>query len=453
MKKVLLIPIILVLFPCLFTLSSCKKVEDDITIETSDISLKLFLDGNTLDGECSQEITAQETAIAPLQFYPIYQKVRDGEQYYEISDIMINNKPTDYTIDEVNHCILPQMNLIKGERSTITIKYKIHLKTDDYKLGINDRIYALTKAYPYCAYYCNGYSPRPFTEIGESECFDMVNFNVSLKVKSNYVVATSGIERSRIIEDSYSITEYSQDNIRDFAIFCSPILTLRSTKIGNTTLRYYFYDDKSFQDNLDISAEALTFFNDIFSSYDYDMLSIVRGPLSASGMEYSCLALVNDKLSKKEAKEVIVHEIAHQWWFLKVANDQAFEPWIDESLAEFSTAYFLLKRGDGDVFQTKIDELEKVASSRMLKKQQLKIGLSIYEYDQNDYIDCVYKLGSLLWIKLYEIYGVGIIEELKNLSSTFSSKILSKEELTESIGDGLTEYFNSWLSGSVAFAF
>jgi len=35
-----------------------------------------------------------------------------------------------------------------------------------------------------------------------------------------------------------------------------------------------------------------------------------------------------------------VHEIAHQWWFGLVGNDQATEPWLDEALAVYSERIF-----------------------------------------------------------------------------------------------------------------
>jgi hypothetical protein len=35
-----------------------------------------------------------------------------------------------------------------------------------------------------------------------------------------------------------------------------------------------------------------------------------------------------------------IHEIAHQWWFGLVGNDQAMEPWLDEALAVYSERIF-----------------------------------------------------------------------------------------------------------------
>jgi len=35
-----------------------------------------------------------------------------------------------------------------------------------------------------------------------------------------------------------------------------------------------------------------------------------------------------------------VHEMAHQWWFGLVGNDQAMEPWLDEAMAVYSEEIF-----------------------------------------------------------------------------------------------------------------
>jgi aminopeptidase N len=36
------------------------------------------------------------------------------------------------------------------------------------------------------------------------------------------------------------------------------------------------------------------------------------------------------------AADVIAHEVAHQWWYGLVGNNQYREPWLDESFAQYS---------------------------------------------------------------------------------------------------------------------
>jgi aminopeptidase N len=61
------------------------------------------------------------------------------------------------------------------------------------------------------------------------------------------------------------------------------------------------------------------------------------------GMEYSAFFYLSrdfyslyDETPANYLTFVAVHETAHQWWFEQVANDQAQQPWLDESLCTYS---------------------------------------------------------------------------------------------------------------------
>lgn len=452
-KSLFIITLILVLIPFLLLFSSCQAEDNKIIIEKPTFKIQFYLNESTLEATCEQEITVQDS-IVPIQFYPIYQSIRDNIECYEIGEITVDNKTSEYDIDKTNHCIIPKTLPAIGKRSTICIRYKIMLSEGDYRLGINNRCFALTRAYPYVAYYNSGYQPRPFSEIGESESLEIADFEVSLKAKNNMVIASSGSEINCERDGDYSTSFYELENVRDFALFCSPYFTLRSQTIGDTIFRYYFQDDKSYQANITEGIEAYKLFSTSFSDYGYDSINIVRAPLSSNGMEYSCLCAVNEGLPKTQEGEVIAHEIAHQWWFLKVGNDQAYEPWLDESLAEFSTLYYLLKRGGGKIFQKRMENAYNIARLRMLKRQQLKVNLSVYDYNAQDYVDCVYTIGALLWVKLYEQYGMDLIDELKGYALENSLKIATKNILVSTIKEGtLKGYFQAWLEGKVAFVY
>jgi aminopeptidase N len=58
---------------------------------------------------------------------------------------------------------------------------------------------------------------------------------------------------------------------------------------------------------------------------------LVRGGLGAGiGMEYPEL------IFSIPAADVITHEVAHQWWYGLVGNNQYLEPWLDEAFASYS---------------------------------------------------------------------------------------------------------------------
>ena len=53
-------------------------------------------------------------------------------------------------------------------------------------------------------------------------------------------------------------------------------------------------------------------------------------PFKLGGMEYPELIFAYP------SEVAIVHEIAHQWWYGLVGDDQSREPWLDESFATYS---------------------------------------------------------------------------------------------------------------------
>ena len=65
------------------------------------------------------------------------------------------------------------------------------------------------------------------------------------------------------------------------------------------------------------------------------------------GQEYDGLAFLSSNFydqyggsNRSNMVSIGVHEIAHNWWFGLVGNDQAIEPWLDEALSVYSERIF-----------------------------------------------------------------------------------------------------------------
>lgn len=64
--------------------------------------------------------------------------------------------------------------------------------------------------------------------------------------------------------------------------------------------------------------------------YPYDELDVIVARIDAGGgMEYPTVILTD------ASAEVTRHEIAHQWFYALVGNDQYREPWVDEGITSF----------------------------------------------------------------------------------------------------------------------
>ncbi|MFN3741256.1 MAG: M1 family metallopeptidase [Anaerolineales bacterium] len=97
---------------------------------------------------------------------------------------------------------------------------------------------------------------------------------------------------------------------------------------------------------LQAMRQALLAFTERFGPYPHTSLTAVMGDFN-DGMEYSAFFFlprdfynIYDGTPKNYLTFIAAHETAHQWWFERVANDQAQEPWLDEALCTYSELLF-----------------------------------------------------------------------------------------------------------------
>jgi aminopeptidase N len=92
-----------------------------------------------------------------------------------------------------------------------------------------------------------------------------------------------------------------------------------------------------------VTVQAVKSYEKRIGLYPYNELDLVETPTTAGGIEYPGLIVVAEDLYKDNAtfqEGATAHEAAHQWWYSLVGNDQVDEPWLDEALAQFTTALY-----------------------------------------------------------------------------------------------------------------
>jgi len=71
-----------------------------------------------------------------------------------------------------------------------------------------------------------------------------------------------------------------------------------------------------------------------YGTYPYDRFIVARSTRSSSGNEYSGIVFLGS--SKLGSTYAVAHEVAHQWFYHLVGNDQLVAPWLDEGFAEYT---------------------------------------------------------------------------------------------------------------------
>lgn len=95
------------------------------------------------------------------------------------------------------------------------------------------------------------------------------------------------------------------------------------------------------------TASALGRLTALFGPYPYEDLWVTVTPGQSDGTEFPTALQFGD-VRQRELAGLVPHELAHQWFYALVGNNQARDPWLDESLATYGEA---LAGGDLDYYR------------------------------------------------------------------------------------------------------
>jgi Peptidase family M1 domain len=127
--------------------------------------------------------------------------------------------------------------------------------------------------------------------------------------------------------------------VRDFAFAVNPDYRFASRRVGDTVIRAYT-ETVGGSLTLDKAAYALERFNQLYGSYPYgDLVLAEVGAWGGFSMEYP--RQIHLTRSKVRDTYVVYHEVAHQWFYGLLGNDQMREPWLDEGFSDFSARYLM----------------------------------------------------------------------------------------------------------------
>ena len=193
-------------------------------------------------------------------------------------------------------------------------------------------------------------------------------------------------------------------------------------------------------------------------------MNVAESNFCIGGMEFPNLVYISDAIEDFETYQyVIVHEIAHQWWYGVVGNNQTKDSWLDEGLAEYSSALFY---SHNKGYTTTYESLVKKANTSMGVYQTIfekvygkenddSMTRNLKEFKtETEYVYNAYIKGFLLYDSLSSLLSEKVIIKcLKSYYKTYAFKIATPElliaEFEKVTSCNLEPMFKSWLSGSV----
>ena len=238
---------------------------------------------------------------------------------------------------------------------------------------------------------------------------------------------TSGIENETATNGVHTYQSVNALS-RNFAMVISDRFEVLSQEVDDTVINSYYLpgSEVGAQSALEAAAESIILFNERFGPYTYPELDITQVEMGggAAGMEASGLIIIGSNYYDPELDPlggfgsivegvdslsfldfVVAHEVAHQWWYSTVGSDAYEQPWIDEGLTNWSSAFFFDEVRGEVAGQFMREILLNLPYQLTLSQGDQRLDQPVDQFGQDEYGAIVYGKGALMYDVLRQEIG------------------------------------------------
>ncbi len=264
---------------------------------------------------------------------------------FSLHSLTIADTSPKYTLKDHRLEIFLSQALLPQEMLTIHLRYALDLppKRMAEAFGYTSWQQNYVHWYPFVVPYRNGWILHEPWHVGEHLVYEAADFDVYLQVSDGVQIAAPAPAVEKAGWQRYTLLQ-----ARTFVFSVSRFYQVSEMQVGTIPIRSYFLaTDRAAGEHITLQAvRFLTLYMQRIVPYPYPALSIVESE-TLDGMEFDGLVFLAQRFyqefdggTRNNLTTIGIHEIAHQWWFGLVGNDQALEPWLDEALALYSEALF-----------------------------------------------------------------------------------------------------------------
>jgi aminopeptidase N len=370
----------------------------------------------------------------------------------KVEEIQLDSEPV--TAFELNYARLtiPLAQPLEPEQSlTLSAAYTLTLPNIKGPLGYTDLQANFHNWYFFFPPYQNGtgWLVHPPGAVGEHLVYPTADFTVEI-ASNDPDIQVVGPEMVEATEDTY---HFQLVGARAFMWSASPNWVRLEDSVSGIPVLVYVYPEhiEPGEYLLENLVEALALYQDLLGPYPFQTLTVIEFD-SPDAMESDALFFLDyiyfrdfDDDARGYLVGIGVHEVCHNWWYSQVGNDQALEPWLDESLSIYCELLFYQHAHSGLVnwwWQFRIDRFEPVGY----------VDSSIYDHtDFMRYVGAVYMRGVQFLHQLRTLIGdAAFFGALRDYAKQGKGKIMTGEDFFRILGEHtdkdisplLEEYFS-----------
>jgi hypothetical protein len=213
-------------------------------------------------------------------------------------------------------------------------------------LNYDGQTLALATAYPQLAMLNNGQWDTTIPDSKGDLVTSPVSFyDVTTTLPRTHALVSTGTAVSTSIVRKNQTIRVVSGLQRDFTLAATKLASVTAT-VDGTLLRVYYPKGKlkAGQVTLNYASQAMRFFNQSYGQYPYNELDLITVNAGTfEGIEFPGMLLFEQRRYNTSAdfESLVVHEVAHQWFYGVVGNDVQNHAWVDEGFATYSQVLYL----------------------------------------------------------------------------------------------------------------
>lgn len=363
-----------------------------------------------------------------------------------IQSLKVNGNEVDFSIEK-DTLRVPLMSALSfNQTATVEVEFTFTPPIEGFRFSSEKDHYQLAQWYPMLATYFEdeGWNKENYTHGTETYLTTHSDFHVSYEILEEYVLASSADNDAK---PGNSKGSFSVKNAKEVFIGIIKKPISKEVAVNDVNIRVITgrQNEHLIDHALNTATEALKFMEQKVGDYPYNQLDIIIG--RGANMEYPGIVTVNEPGNADFFFDhVIVHEIAHQWFYGIVNNDPYSEGWLDEGLTEFSTSLFFLvsrEMSERDAFTRSITTFKS-------RKEDLPSNLSVPGYHDTGFFTYLYAQPTLKLWELAEMYGGEevALQFLADYYRLYAYSIVTTEEFVRFTQEyfGVSQaFFSDWL--------
>lgn len=442
----------LLFFP-LFSNADTYPINKNIDVKHYAFELSLSDNNDEIIGTTHITINFKQAGIQNFRLDLVNKSVEKKDKGMVVDAVSINNIAVGYT--HQNDALIINLTNPSTLNQTIVFTIKYHgIPFDGLRIGatkLGDRSF-FNENWPNRGRHWLPLIDHPY---------DKATSEFIVKAPSHYKVVSNGLllEESEL-GNNIRLTHWKQSvpvsswlfvlGVADFAVKYVDDFMGKSIQ----TWVYAKNREAGFYDFDEPTKKVLTFYSAYVGPYAYEKLANIQTPSVNGGMETSSAIFYGEDLvtgkRDERTRNVVIHEIAHQWFGNAITETNWDDAWLSEGFATFFTLLFIeneygkeeYKKGIIKARQTVYDLAVKmpnfsIVSPRTAEKEQVTSGIT-------------YQKGAWVIHMLRDLMGEANFKKgIQNYyAKYFNANTTTDEfrmEMEKASGKDLKLFFKQWL--------